>query len=184
MAELDVAQSNAICSAELGLVRPEILDTVNVQQGQHDSQYDADESLVLDLEECRHLLVEDFCIASGDSAFVPNDIFMTKRGGNNCWFITGPNMGGKSTFLRSIAHVVCLAQAGIFVPARRARVGVVDQLFSRVGASDDLAQGKSTFMVEMEETALILNRATPRSLVIVDEIGKCQISVCEPQNNL
>jgi DNA mismatch repair protein MutS len=86
--------------------------------------------------------------------------------------ITGPNMAGKSTFLRQNALIVILAQMGSYVPAAAAHIGVVDRLFSRVGAADDLARGRSTFMVEMVETAAILNRATPRSLVILDEIGR------------
>jgi DNA mismatch repair protein MutS len=88
------------------------------------------------------------------------------------WLITGPNMGGKSTFLRQAALIVLLAQAGCFVPAARAKIGLVDRLFSRVGASDNLARGRSTFMVEMVETAAILAQATPSSLVILDEIGR------------
>ncbi|MFM8703615.1 MAG: MutS-related protein, partial [Planctomycetia bacterium] len=86
--------------------------------------------------------------------------------------VTGPNMGGKSTFIRQAALVAVLAQAGSFVPAKRARVGIVDRLFARIGAGDDLARGASTFLVEMSQTARILNRATPRSLVILDEVGR------------
>src|SRR5439155_21534590 len=88
------------------------------------------------------------------------------------WLITGPNMRGKSTFLRQAALIAVLAQAGAFVPAARAKVGIVDRLFSRVGASDNLARGRSTFMVEMVETAAILALASPHSLVILDEIGR------------
>ncbi len=88
------------------------------------------------------------------------------------WLLTGPNMAGKSTFLRQNALIAILAQMGSFVPARRAQIGIVDRLFSRVGAADDLARGRSTFMVEMVETAAILNQATERSLVILDEIGR------------
>src|SRR5207244_55784 len=88
------------------------------------------------------------------------------------WLLTGPNMAGKSTCLRQNALIAVLAQMGSFVPARRARIGVVDRLFSRVGAADDLARGRSTFMVEMVETAAILNQASPRALVILDEIGR------------
>jgi DNA mismatch repair protein MutS len=88
------------------------------------------------------------------------------------WLVTGPNMAGKSTFLRQNALMAVLAQMGAFVPARSARIGIVDRLFSRVGAADDLARGRSTFMVEMVETAAILNQASPRSLVILDEIGR------------
>src|SRR5207248_7420720 len=86
--------------------------------------------------------------------------------------VTGPNMAGKSTYLRQNALIAVLAQMGSYVPARRARLGILDKLFSRVGAADDLARGRSTFMVEMVETAAILNQATPRSLVILDEIGR------------
>ena len=92
--------------------------------------------------------------------------------GNRVWLLTGPNMAGKSTFLRPVALVVRMAQLGSFVPARQARIGVVDKLFSRIGASDDLAAGRSTFLVEMLETAAILNQATERSLVILDEVGR------------
>ncbi len=94
------------------------------------------------------------------------------RGYGAIWLLTGPNMGGKSTFLRQNALIAILAQTGSFVPARSAHIGVVDRLFSRVGASDDLARGRSTFMVEMVETAAILNQAGERSLVILDEIGR------------
>ena len=102
--------------------------------------------------------------------FVANDLAMGPS--DRLWLITGPNMGGKSTFLRQAALVAVLAQAGAFVPASRARVGIVDRLFSRVGASDNLARGRSTFMVEMVETAAILAQATRQSLVILDEIGR------------
>ncbi len=88
------------------------------------------------------------------------------------WLVTGPNMAGKSTFLRQNALIAIMAQMGSFVPAAEAHIGVVDRLFSRVGAADDLARGRSTFMVEMVETAAILNQATARSLVILDEIGR------------
>src|SRR5205807_5154024 len=88
------------------------------------------------------------------------------------WLITGPNLSGKSTFIRQVALLTLLAQMGSFVPAKRARIGIADRIFTRVGASDDLARGQSTFMVEMTEAANILNNATPRSLVILDEIGR------------
>jgi len=93
-------------------------------------------------------------------------------GAGQIWLLTGPNMAGKSTFLRQNALLAVLAQMGSFVPAKRARIGVIDRLFSRVGAADDLARGRSTFMVEMVETAAILNQATERALVILDEIGR------------
>jgi DNA mismatch repair protein MutS len=104
------------------------------------------------------------------TAFAPNSCRLEAH--ERLWLLTGPNMAGKSTFLRQNALMVILAQMGSFVPARAARIGVVDKLFSRVGAADDLAQGRSTFMVEMIETAAILNQATARSLVILDEIGR------------
>jgi DNA mismatch repair protein MutS len=102
--------------------------------------------------------------------FVANDLSLGRD--DRLWLITGPNMGGKSTFLRQAALIAVLAQAGCYVPATRAKVGLVDRLFSRVGASDNLARGRSTFMVEMVETAAILAQATPKSLVILDEIGR------------
>lgn len=120
------------------------------------------------LEACRHPVVE---AALGKSArFIPNDCALQPE--SRVMLLTGPNMAGKSTFLRQTALAVILAQAGLPVPAARARIGIVDRLFSRVGAADDLARGRSTFMVEMTETAAILRQAGPRSLVVVDEIGR------------
>ena len=104
--------------------------------------------------------------------FVANDCDLSAGGAGRLWLVTGPNMAGKSTFLRQNALIAIMAQAGSFVPAASAEIGVVDRLFSRVGAADDLARGRSTFMVEMVETAAILNQATERSLVILDEIGR------------
>src|SRR5207302_6742455 len=103
-------------------------------------------------------------------SFVANDCSLGED--RRIWLVTGPNMAGKSTFLRQNALIAILAQMGSYVPAQSARIGIVDRLFSRVGAADDLARGRSTFMVEMVETAAILNLATPRSLVILDEIGR------------
>jgi DNA mismatch repair protein MutS len=120
--------------------------------------------------ECgRHPVVEDALRASG-GRFVANDCRLSED--NRLWLVTGPNMGGKSTFLRQNALIALLAQAGSYVPATRATLGLVDRLFSRVGASDNLARGRSTFMVEMVETAAILAQATARSLVILDEVGR------------
>ena len=116
-------------------------------------------------------MVEQALQRNGDAAFIANDCDLTDQG-RNIWLLTGPNMAGKSTFLRQNALIVVLAQMGSFVPASEARIGVVDRLFSRVGAADDLARGRSTFMVEMVETAAILNQATERSFVILDEIGR------------
>ncbi len=122
------------------------------------------------IEGGRHPVVEAALDASGESGFVANDCDLGAD--RRLWLVTGPNMAGKSTFLRQNALIAVLAQIGSFVPAARAEIGVVDRLFSRVGASDDLARGRSTFMVEMVETAAILNQATERSLVILDEIGR------------
>jgi DNA mismatch repair protein MutS len=118
----------------------------------------------------RHPVVEAALLRQGGAGFVPNDCDLgTER---RLWLLTGPNMAGKSTFLRQNALIAVMAQAGSFVPAESATIGIVDRLFSRVGAADDLARGRSTFMVEMVETAAILNQATSKSLVILDEIGR------------
>ena len=122
---------------------------------------------LLDIREGRHPVVEDI---KGQANFVPNDIRLGS--GHHLCLLTGPNMSGKSTILRQVAIICLLAQMGSLVPASRARLGLVDRLFSRVGASDNLAQGQSTFMVEMMETARILRQATSRSLIILDEIGR------------
>jgi len=135
---------------------------------------DIDNSLAFDIVGGRHPVVEDMVMAEGQS-FVANDADLSgddASGGGRLWLVTGPNMGGKSTFLRQNALIAILAQMGSFVPASSAHIGVIDRVFSRVGASDDIAHGRSTFMVEMVETAAILNRATRRSLVVLDEIGR------------
>jgi DNA mismatch repair protein MutS len=103
--------------------------------------------------------------------FVPNDLYLNSTT-HTILLLTGPNMGGKSTYLRQAALIVILAQMGSFVPATRARLGIVDRVFTRIGASDNLARGRSTFMVEMTETAAILHTATPRSLILLDEVGR------------
>ncbi len=120
----------------------------------------------------RHPVVERALRRQGAGAFVANDCILTTGDTPAIWLLTGPNMAGKSTFLRQNALIALLAQAGSFVPATAAHIGMVSQLFSRVGASDDLARGRSTFMVEMVETAAILNQADDRALVILDEIGR------------
>ncbi len=136
---------------------------------------DVDNSSELILEDARHPVVERLAAAG---RFVPNDVALdasTEVPGTTAarlWIVTGPNMAGKSTFMRQVALAVVLAQTGSFVPARRAKIGVVDRVLTRVGASDNLARGESTFMVEMKETATIMRRATRRSLVILDEIGR------------
>jgi DNA mismatch repair protein MutS len=151
LAELDVGAGLAHLAATRSFCRPAV-----------------DESLAFEIVGGRHPVVESTVKAEGES-FVAND---TDLSGGALWLVTGPNMGGKSTFLRQNALIAILAQMGSFVPAQRAYVGVVDRVFSRVGASDDIAHGRSTFMVEMVETAAILNRATTKSLVILDEIGR------------
>ena len=131
-----------------------------------------DDSRAFEVEAGRHPVVECALRRQGQG-FVANDCALSTGGeGAAIWLLTGPNMAGKSTFLRQNALIALLAQAGSFVPATRARIGLVSQLFSRVGASDDLARGRSTFMVEMVETAAILNQADPHALVILDEIGR------------
>ncbi|MET0360744.1 MAG: DNA mismatch repair protein MutS, partial [Sphingobium sp.] len=123
----------------------------------------------LEIDGGRHPVVEAALAPSG-TPFVANDCAMGEH--DRLWLVTGPNMGGKSTFLRQNAIIVILAQAGAYVPATRARLSPVDRLFSRVGASDNLARGRSTFMVEMVETAAILSQATQNSFVILDEVGR------------
>ena len=129
---------------------------------------DVDESGVIEIREGRHPVVERML---KDSLFVPNDTFLGEKE-NRVAILTGPNMAGKSTYMRQTALIVLMAQMGSFVPASHARIGVVDRIFTRVGASDDLSAGQSTFMVEMTEVAEILKHATSRSLLILDEIGR------------
>lgn len=127
-----------------------------------------DDSRVLHIVNGRHPVIEQ---AQADISFVPNDTEMGEEE-NRVLILTGPNMAGKSTYIRQVALITLMAQMGSYVPADSARIGLVDRIFCRVGASDDIARGQSTFMVEMSETALILNNATERSLVILDEIGR------------
>jgi DNA mismatch repair protein MutS len=129
-----------------------------------------DESRALEIKGGRHPVVERALRAQGGAPFIANDCVL--GGESDIWLLTGPNMAGKSTFLRQNALIALLAQMGSYVPARSAHIGMVSQLFSRVGASDDLARGRSTFMVEMVETAAILNQADDHALVILDEIGR------------
>jgi DNA mismatch repair protein MutS len=157
IAALDVACTLAALAAERDYVRPEV-----------------DASLAFAITGGRHPVVEQMLAADG-GPFIANDCDLSPPADANAgriWIVTGPNMAGKSTFLRQNALIAILAQMGSFVPARAAHIGVVDRLFSRVGAADDLARGHSTFMVEMVETAAILNQAGERALVILDEIGR------------
>ena len=155
IATLDVAAALAKLAERERHVRPKV-----------------DESLAFEVCRGRHPVVEAALAQSRTGTFVPNDCNLSPEGAGRIWLVTGPNMAGKSTFLRQNALIAILAQMGAFVPAESARIGIVDRLFSRVGAADDLARGRSTFMVEMVETAAILNRATERSFVILDEIGR------------
>ncbi len=132
-----------------------------------------DASLVFEVKGGRHPVVEQALLERGEASFVGNDCALVGgEGAPRLYLLTGPNMAGKSTYLRQNALIAILAQMGSFVPAEAAHIGIVDRLFSRVGAADDLARGRSTFMVEMVETAAILNQASERSLVILDEIGR------------
>jgi len=152
LARLDVAAGLAERAAEGGWTRPALV-----------------EHACFEIEGGRHPVVENALAARGER-FVANDCRLSED--SRLWLVTGPNMGGKSTFLRQNALIAVLAQAGSYVPATAATLGLVDRLFSRVGASDNLARGRSTFMVEMVETAAILAQATPRSFVILDEVGR------------
>ena len=152
LARIDVAAGNAERASEGDWSRPDILDDAR-----------------LTIEGGRHPVVEAALSQSGDR-FVANDCLLAAD--DRLWLIGGPNMGGKSTFLRQNALIVLMAQSGCYVPAKKARIGLVDRLFSRVGAADNLARGRSTFMVEMVETAAILSQATTRSFVILDEVGR------------
>ena len=157
LARLDVWAAAAAWAVETNAVRPEI---------------STGSELVI--EGGRHPVVEAALARSGEGRFTPNDCSLDGEGktASRLLLVTGPNMAGKSTYLRQCAIITILAQAGLFVPAKRAVIGIADRLFSRVGAADDLARGRSTFMAEMIETAAILNQAGPKSLVILDEIGR------------
>lgn len=153
IAILDVAASHADLAIDKNYTRP-----------------DVDDSLSFDIQGGRHPIVEAALIANDEGSFVANDCNLSDD--SRLWLLTGPNMAGKSTFLRQNALITIMAQVGAYVPAQKAHIGIVDRLFSRVGAADDLARGRSTFMVEMVETASILNQAGERALVILDEIGR------------
>ena len=152
-AQADVLLSLARVAADAGWVRPAV-----------------DDSELIEIVGGRHPVVERALAQSGEGPFVPNDL--TLDADRRLVVLTGPNMAGKSTAMRQVALIALLAQAGSFVPAQRARIGLVDRLFTRVGAADDLARGQSTFMVEMAECARILHQATPRSLLLLDEVGR------------
>lgn len=157
-------QSTASVVAEIDVLAA----LAEVAQRQRYQRPEVDDSLVTEIEEGRHPVIEALL---PDGEFVPNDISMDAET-RQMIIITGPNMAGKSTVMRQVALITLLAQMGSFVPAARARIGIADQIFTRVGASDNLSKGESTFMVEMREASMILQRATGRSLVILDEIGR------------
>ena len=151
VATIDVYNSLATVAIKNNYVKPEI-----------------DDSSVIDIKDGRHPVVEQFV---KDTYFVPNDVYLDTMA-NRLMLITGPNMAGKSTYMRQVALIVVMAQIGSYVPASDARIGIVDKVFTRVGASDDLASGQSTFMLEMNEVAYILRNATQKSLIIYDEVGR------------
>ena len=155
LAEVDVLGSLAHIAALRNYCRP--------QFGQNSAE--------LEIIQGRHPVIEQQELAGGSERFVPNDLYLNDAT-HNILLLTGPNMGGKSTYLRQTALIVILAQMGSFVPARSAKLSLVDRVFTRIGASDNLARGRSTFMVEMTETAAILHTATARSMILLDEVGR------------
>ncbi len=157
LAEVDVLASLAHIAALRNYCRPTFVETAEASE--------------IEIVEGRHPVIEQQEMAGGSERFVPNDLYLNGTA-QNIMLLTGPNMGGKSTYLRQTALIVILAQMGSFVPARSARLSVTDRVFTRIGASDNLARGRSTFMVEMTETAAILHTATARSLILLDEVGR------------
>jgi DNA mismatch repair protein MutS len=164
LAEIDVLLGWSVLAREWDYCKPQVdhTNTLVIDQGRH--------PVVEQMMRNEHLGL------AGTHAFVPNDTRLSSSDGNpdapQIALITGPNMAGKSTYIRQVALIVLMAQSGAWVPAKSCQIGLVDRIFSRVGASDELARGNSTFMVEMNETANILNNASERSLVILDEIGR------------
>ncbi len=171
-----VAEAEAIKAAALALAVVDVsAGLATLAEEQAYCRPHVDQSKMFSIDGGRHPVVEQALRRQSGMAFVANTCDLSPHDGEGdgaIWLLTGPNMGGKSTFLRQNALIAIMAQMGSFVPAATAHIGIVDRLFSRVGASDDLARGRSTFMVEMVETAAILNQATDRSLVILDEIGR------------
>jgi len=157
LAEVDVLASLAHVAALRNYCRPAFVESADGSE--------------IEIIEGRHPVIEQQEMVGGTERFVPNDLYLNGTS-HNIMLLTGPNMGGKSTYLRQTALIVILAQMGSFVPARSARLSVVDRVFTRIGASDNLARGRSTFMVEMTETAAILHTATARSLILLDEVGR------------
>jgi DNA mismatch repair protein MutS len=161
LAEVDVLGSMSHIAALRNYCRPQFVQ----------SSGESNDGGELEIIDGRHPVIEQQEMAGGNERFVPNDLYLNGNT-HNILLLTGPNMGGKSTYLRQTAMIVILAQMGSFVPARSARLSVVDRVFTRIGASDNLARGRSTFMVEMTETAAILHTATARSLILLDEVGR------------
>jgi len=164
LAEVDVLASLAHIAALRNYCRPQFISSASRASAEGDPGE-------LEIVEGRHPVIEQQEMAGGSERFVPNDLYLNAST-HTILLLTGPNMGGKSTYLRQTALIVILAQMGSFVPARAARLSVVDRVFTRIGASDNLAHGRSTFMVEMTETAAILHTATARSLILLDEVGR------------
>ncbi len=154
LAEIDLLAAFASLAANRNYCRPKLDDSADIE-----------------IVEGRHPVIEQLEIAGVSDRFVPNDLYLNSAT-HAILLITGPNMGGKSTYLRQAALIVLMAQMGSYVPTRSARLGLVDRIFTRIGAADNLARGRSTFMVEMTETAAILNTATSRSLILLDEVGR------------
>ena len=154
LAEIDVLAGFANLAANRNYARPQFDDSGDIE-----------------IIEGRHAVIEQPELTGSNDRFVPNDLYLNNTS-HSVLLLTGPNMGGKSTYLRQAALIVLMAQTGSFVPAHSARLSVVDRIFTRIGASDNLARGRSTFMVEMTETAAILNTATPQSLILLDEVGR------------
>jgi DNA mismatch repair protein MutS len=171
MAEVDVLASLAFIAQNRGYCRPQFSATLTGTPTENRGENPSTESDELEIIAGRHPVLEQLELTGSNDRFVPNDLYLNSSS-HSILLITGPNMGGKSTYLRQTALAVLMAQMGGYVPARSARLPVVDRIFTRIGASDNLARGRSTFMVEMTETAAILNTATPRSLILLDEIGR------------
>jgi DNA mismatch repair protein MutS len=169
LAEVDVLASLAHIAALRNYCRPQFV--ASSVEASADKARPGSDAGDLEIVEGRHPVIEQQEMAGGSERFVPNDLYLNATT-HTILLLTGPNMGGKSTYLRQTALIVILAQMGSFVPARSARLSVVDRVFTRIGASDNLARGRSTFMVEMTETAAILHTATARSLILLDEVGR------------
>ncbi len=184
IAELDISTSLAELAVTYNYCRPIVDNSAifKLRQARHPvveqslcregASFVANDCILIDSKDKDNENIKSYLQGSNDNTQLTRSLSVTQNIGSNLWLITGPNMAGKSTFLRQNALIAIMAQIGSFVPAETAHIGVIDKLFSRVGAADDIAKGRSTFMVEMVETASILNQATAKSLVILDEIGR------------